>query len=290
MDEKEQKKIDENEKCFVMMPISDQGDYPDGHFQKVYEQIFQPAIVKAGYQPYRVDENAISDRIIDKIFNAIQECPMALCDLSNRNPNVLYELGLRQAYDKPVVLVQDEKTDKIFDISGISTVFYKSDRLFENVIDARERISRAISDTRDGKKNSIVKIVKAQTAKISTEDMTREDKIEIMLSGIIDDLKQIKNDKNCENNGVNTFRIELANSQKHLDHTSYTVGFWLNKGITDSQIKNKIKSIEEKCNVEIPYKKDKSRLLVDLSDVPPFMTDEIMWELISAFGNSFFTP
>ena len=290
MDEKEQKKIDEKEKCFVMMPISDQGDYPEGHFQKVYEQIFQPAIEQAGYQPYRVDENAISDRIIDKIFNAIQECPMALCDLSNRNPNVLYELGLRQAYDKPVVLVQDEKTDKIFDVSGISTVFYKSDRLFENVIDARERISRAISDTRDGKKNSIVKVVRAQTAKISTEDMTKEDKIEIMLSGIIDDLKQIKNNKNYENNGSNTFRTELANSQKHPDHTSDIVGFWLNNGITDSQIKNRIKSMEEKCDVKIPYKKDKNRLLVDLSDVPPFMEDEIMWELINFFGNSFFKP
>ena len=50
---------------------------------------------------------------------------MALCDLSNRNPNVLYELGLRQAYDKPVVLVQDDKTERIFDVSGINTVSYK---------------------------------------------------------------------------------------------------------------------------------------------------------------------
>ena len=41
MNENKQKKPGEREKCFVMMPISDQGDYPKGHFQKVYEQIFQ---------------------------------------------------------------------------------------------------------------------------------------------------------------------------------------------------------------------------------------------------------
>ena len=179
-------------KCFVMMPISEQGDYPEEHFTKIYEQIFKPAIEDAGYQPYRVDENAISDHIINKIFSAIQECPMALCDLSNRNPNVLYELGLRQAYDKPVVLVQDEKTDKIFDISGISTVFYKSDRVFENVIDAREKIKKAIIDTKNGKKISMVKVVNAQIAKIPAENITIEDKMEIILSGISDSLKEIK--------------------------------------------------------------------------------------------------
>lgn len=121
----ENTKDNDMEKCFVIMPISDQGDYPQGHFTKVYEQIIKPAVKDAGYLPYRVDENKISDTIINKIFDAIQECPMAICDLSNRNPNVLYELGLRQAYDKPVVLIQDDKTEKIFDVSGISTVFIK---------------------------------------------------------------------------------------------------------------------------------------------------------------------
>ena len=110
---------EKKEKCFVIMPISDQGDYPSGHFTKVYEQIIKPAILSAGYEPYRVDENKISDSIIDKIFDAIQNCPMAVCDLSNNNPNVMYELGLRQAYDKPVVLIKDEKTNRVFDISAI---------------------------------------------------------------------------------------------------------------------------------------------------------------------------
>lgn len=192
MNENKQKKPGEREKCFVMMPISDQGDYPKGHFQKVYEQIFQPAIEDAGYEAYRVDENAISDRIIDKIFNAIQDCPMALCDLSNRNPNVLYELGLRQAYDKPVVLVQDEKTEKIFDVSGISTVFYKSDRVFENVIDARKRISKAILDTREGKRNSIVRIVKSKSADYDSVVVSEDDKTQILFSEIMQNLTDIK--------------------------------------------------------------------------------------------------
>lgn len=175
------------------MPISDQGDYSKGHFQKVFEQIFKPAIWDAGYKAYRVDQDKISSPIINKIFEAIQDCPMALCDSSNRNPNILYELGLRQAYDKPVVLVQDEKTPRIFDVSGINTVHYSSDRLYENVIEARKKITEALISTRDGETNSIVKIVQAESASMTTGTISQQDRIEVMLKGIMNDINEIRN-------------------------------------------------------------------------------------------------
>lgn len=189
-------------KCFVIMPISDQQGYPKGHFTKVYEQIFKQAIEDAGYNPYRVDEDNICDSIIVKIFEGIQNCEMALCDLSGRNPNVLYELGLRQAYDKPVVLVQDEKTERIFDVSGINTIPYNSDRLYESVIEARQKISQALKDSKNGKGYSLVKIVKANEAKFPEGDLSGSEKTEIMLKTIMDELVKIKNDVKLENNSI----------------------------------------------------------------------------------------
>lgn len=196
------------EKCFIIMPISDQGDYPAGHFTKVYEQIIKPAVTDAGYEPYRVDENNICDAIINKIFTAIQDCPMAICDLSNRNPNVLYELGLRQAYDKPVVLIQDEKTDKIFDVSGISTVFYKSGRLYEDVIEARENIKNAILATKEGKVNSLAKIMKASVPDFSQVEVSQDDKMNVILDGIYNELRQINSKKVKEDSKNNISNIE----------------------------------------------------------------------------------
>ncbi|MBE5934263.1 MAG: hypothetical protein E7262_00540 [Lachnospiraceae bacterium] len=188
--------MNKREKCFVIMPISDQGDYSNGHFDKVYEHIFKPAIEEAGYEAYRVDEDKICDSIIAKIFKAIQECPMALCDLSNRNPNVLYELGIRQAYDKAVVLVQDEKTDKIFDVSGINTIQYSSRRVYEEVLRDRKKICEAIISTKEGKENSITKVVSVKKAEISEVDISKDDKLEIMISGLIDEVKSLKQEKN----------------------------------------------------------------------------------------------
>lgn len=199
MDKNAKDESTKREKCFVMMPISDQGDYQKGHFAKVYEQIIQPAIREAGYEPYRVDENNICDAIINKIFDAIQNCPMAICDLSNRNPNVMYELGLRQAYDKPVVLIQDEKTEKIFDVSGISTVFYKSARIYEDVIEARESIRKAIISTRDKKVNSLVRLVNASVPDLSKMNISSGDVIEEKLDHICFELSRLNKREKFEN-------------------------------------------------------------------------------------------
>lgn len=215
MEEITKEENQQQEKCFVIMPISDQGDYPAGHFTKVYDQIIKPAVREAGYEPYRVDENNICDNIINKIFDAIQECPMAICDLSNRNPNVLYELGLRQAYDKPVVLIQDEKTEKIFDVSGISTVFYKSARLYEDVIEARDNIKKAILSTKDGKMNTLVRIVKARTPDLSNIEVSQDDRTKVILDGIYNEIRQI-NKKNSSDNEF--FKIyTMHDTQKVMD-------------------------------------------------------------------------
>lgn len=218
MSETNEKKKEDKERCFVIMPISDQGDYPSGHFTKVYEQIIKPSVEDAGYEAYRVDENNICDTIINKIFSAIQECPMAICDLSNRNPNVLYELGLRQAYDKPVVLIQDDKTEKIFDVSGIATVYYKSTRLYENVIEARENIKKAILATKEGKVNTFAKIMKASAADFSQIEVSQEDKTNMILEGIYNEIRELKI-KDQENLHPN--RISLRNKSISFDTSSW---------------------------------------------------------------------
>lgn len=256
-DTKESDKIKKvMEKCFVMMPISDQGDYPEGHFDKIYEQIFKPAIEKAGYEPYRVDENKLCDSIIGKIFSALQESPMALCDLSNRNPNVLYELGIRQAYDKPVVLVQDEKTERIFDVSGISTVQYSSKRLYEDVLENRRDITEAILSTKKGMQNSIIKVVNVKNAEIQKGEVSREDKIEVLLSGLLEDVKEIKEYGISPKQQI---RIQQTSDWKEIalsDGKSFSFDMIIKHGITNKDIERIINDIKMSMGIHIACHRD----------------------------------
>lgn len=185
---------DSNEKCFIIMPISNPDGYPNGHFNKVYEQIIKPAVTNAGYEPFRVDANKISDSIIEKIFDGVTNFPMAVCDLSSRNPNVLYELGLRHAYNMPVVLIQDDITDTIFDVGGINTIMYKSGRLYEDVIEAVQKLTDAINETKkaNGINGSMVKIAKTFQANFNDIEVSKNDSFDLELRSIKNDLKQTK--------------------------------------------------------------------------------------------------
>lgn len=176
---------------------------------------------------------------------------MAICDLSNRNPNVLYELGLRQAYDKPVVLVQDEKTEKIFDVAGINTIQYSSNRLYENVMEARVAIKEAILSMKEGKENTIVKIVKAETAHMSSEELSKDDKIEIMLSNILNQLQYMRNESKKKE------KIYIKDA--YVNSTEFRIV--LKDNILNEDIKDAINSIES-FGIDVEWEKVENELVV----------------------------
>lgn len=142
-----------NTDCFVIMPITDPDGYDKGHFKKVYEDIFKVACHKAGYIPVRADEVKQTNLIHLDILQKLIESPMAICDLSNRNPNVLFELGLRQAFDKPTVLVQEVGTPKIFDISPLRYTEYRKELKYREVLEDQGHIAEALSATKSATEN-----------------------------------------------------------------------------------------------------------------------------------------
>lgn len=181
--------------CFVIMPISDPEGYPDGHFKKVYDQILAPAIAKAGYNPARADDDTSSNMIQAKILEQLVNAPMVLCDLSTRNPNVLFELGLRQAFDKPVVLVQECGTERIFDISSISTIDYRRDRLYDEVLEDQQKITECIIKTAGNSTfNSLISFLEISKATTERGPISGDDAIQMMLRSIMNEIGYIKAD------------------------------------------------------------------------------------------------
>lgn len=186
----ETKKLPE---CFVIMPFTTPDGYEADHFNKIYEQLFKPAIERAGYKPHRVDEDNASNTIQSKIIRRLIDAPMVLCDLSTRNPNVLYELGMRHAFDKPVLLVQEKNTQRIFDISGIATVDYRGSRLYDEVIEDQNLIAKALKETAEARKSySVLNTYKLDAAKVNhSGEMTSDDRISLQLAVITDSINSI---------------------------------------------------------------------------------------------------
>ncbi|MES2650018.1 MAG: hypothetical protein V4717_24285 [Bacteroidota bacterium] len=170
--------------CFVIMPITDSEPYKKGHFGRVYEHLIKPACVLAGFEPIRADEilntNYIAIDIIRKLLNS----EMAICDLSSRNPNVLYELGIRQAFNLPVTLLKDSVTQRVFDISGFRDIEYDENLRIDNVERDIETLTETIKntyETRGKEVNSLVTLLGIKPANL-TESVDISKDTEVILN------------------------------------------------------------------------------------------------------------
>ena len=145
--------IKTGEICFVMQPFAaPHGDY--------FEKIFRPAINKTGLKPVRADADIFANgKIIDQIWRGISTAKVLVAQLTTRNPNVLYELGLAHALKKPVVLVSSSQLDVPFDLQHIRVIYYDVndpfwgtkliDKVAENILSALNNPEEAIFKATD---------------------------------------------------------------------------------------------------------------------------------------------
>jgi hypothetical protein len=103
--------------CFTIMPFGDR-------FDQYYREVFQPAIEQAGFTPRRADDLMRPGTIVRDIWNYTKEATIILADLTGRNPNVLYELGLAHAIAKPAILVAESIEDIPFDLRHLRVLQY----------------------------------------------------------------------------------------------------------------------------------------------------------------------
>lgn len=111
-----------NKKAFVVMPFRQP-------FNSYYRGIFRPALKSEGYEVFRADDSFVSGPIVEGIRESIQMADLILCEMSDRNPNVFYELGLAHAIGKPAILVSNTEKDIPFDVQHIRSIIYDSSEL-----------------------------------------------------------------------------------------------------------------------------------------------------------------
>lgn len=141
------------------MPIGDSNEFPKEHYSRVYKHIFRPACEKAGFSPLRADEVSSTNHIVLDVLKNIIDSDLVLCDLSSQNPNVLYELGIRQAFNRPVCLVKDRLTARIFDIQGLRDYEYDETLRIDNVNRDIEHIADSLNSTYEGKDSAVNSLV-----------------------------------------------------------------------------------------------------------------------------------
>jgi hypothetical protein len=168
--------------CGVVMPISAIGECTESHWTEVQEILFD-SIEGAGFAPQLVsdanDVGIIQKRIIQNLYNN----PIVVCDVSCKNPNVMFELGLRLAFDKPTIIVKDDQTKYSFDTAPIEHLEYPRDLRFSLIVDFKVRLTEKIqathkASTSDPNYSTFLKhFDRFEAAKIDTSPLSKSDVI-----------------------------------------------------------------------------------------------------------------
>ena len=103
-------------------------------------------------QPLRTDKHDVSGNVVQAIRDGLKHCRFVIADTTGDRPNVMYELGMAHAHDKPVILLRRNAAQRSsvfapFDLRTESLLLH--DR---NVADLRRRFSDAAVSVLVGKK------------------------------------------------------------------------------------------------------------------------------------------
>ena len=111
-------------RCFVIMPFSKTSethteDYWTKHFETFLKINIDPIPNIKAYrsEPLRED-------ILKQIIRELVTAEVVIADITDHNPNVFWELGVRQSFKHRTITIAEEGTSLPFDISSKSTLFY----------------------------------------------------------------------------------------------------------------------------------------------------------------------
>lgn len=132
---------DVKNECFVVMPF-------DSIFDLEYKRVIEEALDEVGLKPVRGDQVYAPKTIIENIWNSIREARLVIAELSGRNPNVLYEIGLAHAIGKPIILLTREEADVPIDLKSRRYIYYDlNDPFWGETL--RSKLVKTLRDTLD---------------------------------------------------------------------------------------------------------------------------------------------
>jgi hypothetical protein len=132
--------------CFVIAPIGDPGSEVRKRSDQILNYVIEPAVRPLGFDPIRADQISETGIITSQVIQHVVEDPLVVADLTDRNPNVYYELAIRHALRLPLVQIIRAGESLPFDVAGMRTVFVDHHDL-DSVESAKAEIGKLVEST-----------------------------------------------------------------------------------------------------------------------------------------------
>ena len=104
--------------CFYLCPFAEP-------FDSIFHDHVKPALERERFSVERADEIFGTDPIIEDIWVGINSCEIVIADVTGRNPNVMYEIGMAHTVGKPVLIITQDMNDVPFDLKPYRCIVYQ---------------------------------------------------------------------------------------------------------------------------------------------------------------------
>jgi hypothetical protein len=165
--------VDMTKEAFVVMPFSTTATCSEKKWTETFDYIFKPALEGAGYSCERA--KPATGMLLESIIAKLRNSRVVLADVTDRNPNVFYELGVRHALRKGTVIVSRD-SEIPSDLGGHWYIRYGTSPA--EVQDFKDEIKRIVADieaTPDKNDNAVATYLEREG--LAVADYTRRDSL-----------------------------------------------------------------------------------------------------------------
>ena len=118
------------------------------NFEVVHRLLLAPALEELRIKGETASAVVVAGNIREDMFNRLVTADLVIADLSIHNPNVFYELGVRQAFrDKYTFLIRSDLSDYPFDLKTDRYFEYNLLELVDDIQAVRKRLVFALRST-----------------------------------------------------------------------------------------------------------------------------------------------
>ncbi|MGG0556028.1 hypothetical protein ABEY55_26125 [Priestia aryabhattai] len=222
-------KVIENKlECGLIMPISPIDGCSADHWSEVKEILIEAVNCVDGYE---FNTKLVSDAddigvIQKRIVQNVYQSDIVICDVSGKNPNVMFELGLRLAFDKPTIIVKDDKTNYSFDTSVIEHLEYPRDLRFTSIVAFKKKLANKLAATyKESKTNPdhstfLKNFGSFKVAKLDEKEVTADQAILEMLSDIQSEIAFLREKQKRSSSSIRPRIRNVNTSEKNIDNTT----------------------------------------------------------------------